>query len=61
MIGDAPADLLAARRAGVPAIGITEGRAAHEALLRRYRPLGLLTRADEMVDVMRVRTAVENG
>ncbi len=61
MIGDAPADLLAARRAGIPAVGITDGRADHEALLRRYRPLGLLARADEMTDVMRVRAASGDG
>ncbi|MEX0690521.1 MAG: aminotransferase class I/II-fold pyridoxal phosphate-dependent enzyme [Gemmatimonadales bacterium] len=53
MIGDSPADLLAARAAGVPAIGIATGPRA--ALLRGYHPMAVLDSATRLTAIMRGR------
>jgi phosphoglycolate phosphatase-like HAD superfamily hydrolase len=65
MVGDGPADLLAARAAGILAIAVRGAEAgdAREALLREYRPLALLDRTEELADVFheRERIAKESG
>ena len=53
MIGDSPADLLAARAANIPAIGVATGARAD--LLRTYQPLAVLDSAARLSAIMRGR------
>jgi phosphoglycolate phosphatase-like HAD superfamily hydrolase len=57
MVGDGPADLLAARRAGLPAIAVRgpDSSEHREALLREYRPLALIDRTEELLSVFEER------
>ncbi|MBI4419623.1 MAG: aminotransferase class I/II-fold pyridoxal phosphate-dependent enzyme [Gemmatimonadetes bacterium] len=65
LVGDGPADLIAARRAGIPAVAVLgpaggdTGRASRrEAVLRMHRPLALLGSGAELVEVFEERDRV---
>ena len=62
MVGDGPADLVAASRAGLPAIGVSGGGPGAErkdTLLRRYRPLAVVTAAADLCAVFQERDGLK--
>jgi phosphoglycolate phosphatase-like HAD superfamily hydrolase len=57
MVGDGPADLLAAQRARVPAVAVRrpDSVTGSDPALREYAPLALIDRAEELVGVFEQR------
>ena len=55
MLGDSPADLLSARAAAIPAIGIARGDLVLRAALRAHTPAAVLDAARELVEIFNGR------